>query len=77
MNMHGVDAFLTQQASMVNSSICGVQTALKFCTLTSNQFENVPMLDTTQLRSIGLRSNSMENNSGRSFPHCRLSISSF
>ena len=39
------------QASLVNSSICGVRTALKFCALTTNQFESVPMLGTPELRT--------------------------
>ena len=52
MVMHEEDAVFTSERQWSSVSICGDLAAPRNCTLTANQFQNMPMLGITQLRSI-------------------------
>ena len=55
------------------SGVCESRRRRMFCALTSNHGGvHMPILGISQLYASGAYSDSMENNTGRSFPQCRL-----
>ena len=62
-----------RQSRLLKAAYSSYERRRMFCALTSNHGGvHVPMLGTSQLYASGAYSDSMRNNTGRSFPQCRL-----
>ena len=62
-----------RQSRLLKAAYSSYERRRMFCALTSNQGGvHMPILGISQLYASGAYSDSMRNNTGRSFPQCRL-----